>query len=84
MNDKSIISPYTSIHEIKLRKALLLKDIQKDSTRIDKLWHSLFQKPDALKKNSTPSRRISSMMNTGAGFFDAAILGWKLYRKFKK
>lgn len=21
-------------------------------------------------------------MNVGAGFFDAAILGWKLYRKF--
>lgn len=85
MTDKTLDGiTYKTIEEIRLRKAILLKDIQKDDNRLQNHWHSLFSKPDALKANTTPSKRISSVMNTGAGLIDAAILGWKLYRKFKK
>lgn len=77
-------STYSTLEEIRLRKAMLLSDIQKDNAKIDKQWHSLFMKPVALKKDATPSRRINSLMNTSAGLFDAFLLGWKLYRKFKK
>lgn len=84
--DNEIFTPisYKTIEEIKLRKAMLLKDIQKDDMRIKNLWNSLFSRPAALKSNASPSKRINSMMSTGAGVFDALILGWKLYRKFKK
>lgn len=84
--DNEIFTPisYKTIEEIKLRKAMLLKDIQKDDMRIKNLWSSLFSRPAALKSNASPSKRINSMMSTGAGVFDALILGWKLYRKFKK
>jgi hypothetical protein len=84
--DNHISNPitYSAIEEIQLRKALLLKDIQKDNNRLNTQWHSLFSKPDALKANATPSKRFNSVINTGAGFLDALILGWKLYRKFKK
>lgn len=75
---------YHSIEEIRSRKALLLKDIQKDSERIDQQWHSLFRKPDAIAKSATPSQRINSMINAAAGALDGALLVWKLYRKFKK
>lgn len=75
---------YNTLEEIRLRKAMLLTDIQKDSAKIDKQWHSLFVKPVALKSDATPSKRIGSLMNTGAGLFDAFLLGWKLYKKFKK
>lgn len=83
---ESYTSPasYHSIEEIRMRKALLLKDIQKDSDKIDRQWHSLFQKPQALTKNAKPSQRLNSFMNMGAGFLDGALLVWKLYRKFKK
>lgn len=83
---ESYTSPasYHSIEEIQIRKSLLLKDIQKDSEKIDRQWHSLFQKPQGLSKNAAPSKRISSFMNMGAGFLDGALLVWKLYRKFKK
>lgn len=75
---------YHSIEEIKMRKSLLLKDIQKDSDKINSQWHSLFRRPEGLTKNATASKRITSFMNMGAGFLDGALLVWKLYRKFKK
>lgn len=75
---------YTTLEEIQLRKAMLLAEIQKDSNRLGNDWRSLFQKPDALNRKATPSKRFNSLLNTGAGFLDAAIFGWKLYRKFKK
>jgi hypothetical protein len=75
---------YNTLAEIKLRKAMLLKDIQKDDDRIHNLWTSLFRRPTALKRNASPSKRINSLMATGVGFFDAIMLAWKLYKKFKR
>jgi hypothetical protein len=77
-------SSYQSIEEIRLRKAALLKDIEADSARIEEKWHSLFKKPEALSKPSTPSQRISSIISTGTGMLDGILLVWKLYRKFKR
>ncbi|MFC2760396.1 hypothetical protein [Hallella multisaccharivorax] len=75
---------YKSIEEICSRKALLLKDIQADSKRIDEKWHSLFKSPAALNHSAKPSQRFVSIMNTGAGVLDGLMLVWKLYRKFKR
>lgn len=75
---------YNSIDEIVARKSLLLKDIQKDSERMDQQWHSLFRKPTGLTKGATPSQRVSSLISAGAGALDGIMLVWKLYRKFKK
>jgi len=75
---------YTTIEEIQLRKAMLLTEIQKDSNKLGNEWKSLFQKPDALNRKATPTKRLNSVLSAGAGMLDAAILGWKLYRKFKK
>lgn len=75
---------YKSLEEIRLRKAMLQRDIQKEDNKIQNAWDALFRKPIAFKKNTSPSKRISSLMTTGAGFFDAVILGWKLYKKFKR
>ncbi len=75
---------YRSLEAIRARKEYILKDIQKDDQHIRTLWASLFHKPDMLVSAKTPSKRINSLMTTGAGVFDAAILAWKLYRKFGK
>lgn len=82
--DYTAQNTYKTLAEIKLRKAMLLKDIQKDDNRIHNLWTSIFHKPVALKKSAKPSKRINSLMATGVGFFDAIMLAWKLYRKFKR
>lgn len=75
---------FQTIEEIRIRKALLLKDIQKDNDKIDLLWHSLFHKPKTFGQTTAPSKRINSLLSTGTGLIDAAILTWKLYKKFKK
>lgn len=75
---------YNSITDIRLRKEILHNEILEDNEKIKTLWDSLFKKSDALNKRSTPSKRINSILNIGAGVLDGVILGWKLYRKFKK
>jgi hypothetical protein len=75
---------YKTLEEIQLRKAMLLTDIQKTESQMKKDWHSLFHKPEALKKGALPAKRFGSLVNVGAGAIDAFLLGWKLYRKFKK
>ncbi len=39
---------------------------------------------DLFSKSASPSKRITGLINTSAALFDGAILGWKLYRKFRK
>lgn len=75
---------YTSLESIRLRKEQLQKDIQKDDAKIQAQWHSLFHRPKVMDSNAPVSKRLSSLLNTGAGALDAALLVWKLYRKFKK
>lgn len=79
-----IITQYKSLEEIRLRKDALLKDIRNDDKKIHQLWSSLFHRPDALSGHATPSKRLNSLMSLGAGALDGLVLGWKLYRKFKK
>ena len=80
----SVARVYQSLESIRLRKAVLLTDIHKDKKKIEQLWTSLFHKPDMLKRDAPTSRRLSSLFNAGAGAVDAALLVWKLYRKFHK
>lgn len=81
--NKRPTSTFRSLDEIRDRKDLLLTDIRKDDQQIKALWGQLFSRPEPISA-LTPSRRISSLMATGAGVFDGILLGWKLYRKFKR
>lgn len=74
---------YRTLEEIRLRKAQLLTDITKDSNRIQGLWNRLFH-PVPQKGKKTAGKRMTSIMSTGASVIDGIILGWKLYRKFKR
>ena len=78
------VTEYKSLNDIRIRKEMLRNDILKDDQKIRTLWHSLFKPSDICDKNTSPSKRISSLINTGATVIDGAILGWKLYRKFKR
>lgn len=74
---------YRTLEEIRLRKSQLLVDITKDSNKVEKLWNHLFHKQSASGKK-TAGKRMSGIISTGASVVDGLILGWKLYRKFKK
>ena len=75
--------PITTLEELQLRKDALQDEIVKDEAKIRTMWNNLFHRPDMLT-SSSPSKRLSSFVSTSAGIIDGAILGWKLYRKFKK
>ncbi len=85
MDDTNSLSAYSykSLDDIEARKAQLRRDLRKDSQRMEILFGRLFPKTpkDAV---SSPSKRMQRIFNTGAGVIDGALLGWKLYRKFKK
>ena len=81
MTNDSASASYNSLAEIKARREALAKEIEADGQHIKELWEKLFAK-DEPEAYATPSRRINRLLSTGAGLFDAALLGWKLYRKF--
>ncbi len=72
---------YTTLADIRQRKEDLLDSIRDDDNQMRTLWGLLFRKPDMLT-SSSPTKRLTSLMSTSVGVLDAAILGWKLYRKF--
>lgn len=75
------VKPYQSIADIQQRKELLLSELRKSNKEINILCKDLFTHKDSKKKKGFS---MSSVMNTGMGIFDGAMLAWKLYRKFKR
>ena len=70
---------YRSLEEIRLRKAQLRMELQKDTTQMRSMTHTLFQKEEV---SGTPSQRLVGFVTKGAGFVDGMLLVWKLYRRF--
>jgi hypothetical protein len=78
------IFEYKSLDDIRRRKETLRNDIQEDDRKIKHLWEDMSRPSDLFCKNASPSKRFAGLMNTGAALFDGALLGWKLYRKFRR
>jgi hypothetical protein len=72
------LSEYKSLDDIRAHKEALRKVLQRERQSMKTHWDGLFHKPDA----NLPSRRISTLMTTGASVFDGIILVWKLYNRF--
>ena len=70
---------YRTLNDIRQRKEELRRLLQKDNGEITQLWQGLFTntRPD------TPTNRIQGLMSKGIGVVDGAILGWKLYQRFR-
>jgi hypothetical protein len=83
MTNHSEITKYNSLNDIRLKKEAIRKEIDADDAKIQTLWNSLFTKPEILSRNASPSKRLQSLLQVGAGAFDGALLAWKLYRRFK-
>lgn len=81
MTDDKVPTAYNSLDEIRMRREAISKEIDASEKTIKTLWHTLFASEEK-PLYETPSKRMRRLLNTGAGMFDAALLGWKLYRKF--
>lgn len=66
-----------------LRKEELRTLIEQDEAEIKKHWNKLFHDTDS-KHPASRADKLAQLLSTGIGVFDAAMLGWKLYRKFNK
>ncbi len=75
---------YKSLDDIRRRKETLRNEILEDDKKIKNLWEEMSRPSDLFSKSASPSKRITGLMSTGAALFDGAMLGWKLYRKFRK
>ena len=75
---------YKSLDDIRRRKETLRNEIQEDDKKIKNLWEEMSRPSDLFSKSASPSKRITGLMSTGAALFDGAMLGWILYRKFRK
>ena len=80
---KDNIHTFRTLDQLQEKKANLLKDIQADDRKIKSLWSDLFYN-NASTQPTTPTKRLASLMSTGAGIVDGILLGWKLYRKFSR
>lgn len=69
---------YKTLKSISERKQQLLTGIRADYGKMDALWKNLMKK----KEQTSRGFRMANMLNTSAGIFDGAMLGWKLYRKY--
>ena len=76
------IKQYNSLRDLKEYKDALNKKLKADEDEIKRLWNDLFKPAKSGPK--TPAQRIQSALSLGTGIVDGLILGWKLYRKFKK
>ena len=81
MENETIQTPsYRSLTQIRARKEALKKQIEEEDAKIKTLWDKLFRPNE--QADTSPSKRFTDVLNTGAGVLDALILGWKRYRKF--
>ena len=74
---------YTSLSEIRERKQQLKGKISAQEESMRRIWTRLFHNGTA-SAVKTPSRRFTGMLTTGATVFDGLLLGWKIYRRFKR
>ena len=74
---------FKSLEDIQERKLQLRRSLRKDSQQMKDLMAQLFHKPTT-KAASTPAKRLQRVINTGTSVIDGALLGWKLYHKFKR
>ena len=72
----------TSLAQLAVYKKHLKEAIEQDEKEMKKMWNSLFKKTSSTRKS--PSQKLSSILSMSGGIIDGALLGWKLYRKFKR
>lgn len=78
---------YDTLDAIREHKLALNAELTAQEKKISTLWSDIFHKKQEHTTAGlipSPTKRWSSFISTGAGIVDGALLGWKLYRKFKK
>lgn len=81
MQDSATSSGYRTLSDIRLRKAQLQTELTRDTNRARGIWEGIVH-PKKTAGKSRGKFSAASLITTGAGVLDGALLAWKLYRKF--
>lgn len=67
-------------------KQKYLAQINSKEEDISKLWDNLFHEKEPARSGlfGSPTQRALDIVSSSTALIDGALLGWKLYRKFKK
>lgn len=74
---------YDSLEAIRQRKLKVQGEIAAQENSIRRSWTQLFYSEEK-KSSLAPSKRVMGFLTTGTSVLDGILLGWKLYRKFKR
>ena len=63
-----------------------LTDINNKEKQISQLWDNLFHEKEQPKSGffASPTQRFLDVVSSSAAIIDGVLLGWKLYRRFKR
>jgi len=72
----------STIAELKAQEDLVRAQLKAEGKEIRRQWDHLFKARQRGPK--TPSERFLGLFSKGTSVIDGAILGWKLYKKFRR
>lgn len=72
---------YNNLEELQEQRRQLNASLKTKEKEIADQWHSLFVQEEK-SPFMTPTQKLLSYANTGAGLLDGALFGWKIYRRF--
>lgn len=72
----------STIAELKAQQKLVRAQLNGEQKELQRQWDSLFRRGS--KSPKTPTERVLGFVTKGSTLLDGAILGWKLYKKFKR
>lgn len=78
----SATTQISTISELKAQQEVVRAQLRTEEKELRRQWDSLFQKGKKMPK--TPTERALGFFTKGSTLVDGAILGWKLYKKFKR
>ena len=77
------VQKYNSLDYILLQNDMLQTDLHEKELQIGLLWKELLNPAEAFQKNASTSNLLIVLFNVVANILYGAILGGKLYKKFR-
>lgn len=85
-NNNSTVNPnngsISTLSELKAQADLIREQIRVEESEMHRHWNSLTNQSKNESKSKT--QRLIGFLTKGSTIIDGALLGWKLYRKFKR
>lgn len=71
----------STISELKAQADLVREQIRVEQSEMHRHWNSLTKQRK--KESKSKTQRLIGFLTKGSTVIDGALIGWKLYRKFK-